>query len=135
MADTFALDISRFVQKAQGNLDLVVRKVALDLFSRIILKSPVRTGRFRGNWQVAIGSIPSGVIDLTDKDGTATISKVQAEVLNLKAGDIISLINNVPYSVRLEFGYSKQAPSGVVRVTILEYNGVVQTAVNEVGGS
>lgn len=149
---TFTLDIQRFVDKANGNLDLVVRKIALDLFLRVIEKSPVDTGRFKSNWQVAIGSIPNGTIELS-KDvshnehgkerelgkeargsfaGTASISRVQAEVLGLKAGDVIYLVNNLAYSRALEYGHSKQAPSGMVRTTVQEFGAVAAQAVNEV---
>lgn len=130
MGDTFVLDIQRFVNAANGKLDLVVRKVALELFSRVIQKTPVRTGRLKGNWQVAIGSIPSGTLELNDPSGGATISRVDAAVLGLKAGDIISLVNNLSYANKIEMGYSKQAPSGMVRTTVLEFGGVVTQAVN-----
>ena len=129
---TFEIDIQRFVDKAKGNLALVVRYVALDLFSRIIAKSPVSTGRFKGNWQVAIGSVPAGTLEICDKDGSATIERAQAAMLGLKAGDVVYLVNNLPYANRLEFGWSKQAPSGMVRTTILEYGGIVSDAVAEV---
>lgn len=129
---TFQLDIARFVAKAKGNVDLVVRKVALDLFKRVILKSPVDTGRFRGNWQVAIGSIPAGVLEIEDKSGTATIARVTAETLNLRAGQTITLVNNLAYARALEYGWSKQAPAGMVRLTVQEYGAVVTQAANEV---
>jgi hypothetical protein len=128
----FALDIKRFVDKANGNIDLVVRKVSLDLFSRVIIKSPVDTGRFRGNWQVAIGSVPPGVLEVFDKTGQVAISKVTAETLNLKAGDVIYLINNLPYARPLEYGHSKQAPAGMVRTSAQEYGAVVSQAASEV---
>jgi hypothetical protein len=124
----FTAQIAAFVEKAQGNIDLVVRKVALEMFTRVILKSPTDTGRFRGNWQVAIGSIPSGTLALDDKAGTATIAKVQAEVLKLEAGQVIYLTNSLPYATRLEYGWSNQAPNGMVRLTIMEWNQVVSGA-------
>lgn len=133
--DTFVLDIQRFVNAANGKLDLVVRKIALDLFKRVIMKSPVDTGRFKGNWQVAIGAIPSGTLELTDKSGSATVSKVTAATLGLKAGDIITLANNLDYAMGLEMGRSKQAPVGMVRTTVLEFGGVVTQAANEVNGT
>jgi len=132
MSGNFTLDIQRFVDKANGNIDLVVRKIALDLFKRVIMKSPVLSGRFRGNWQVAIGMIPAGTLALDDRDGSATIARVTADTLDVKAGEIIYLVNNLSYSRRLEFGYSKQAPTGMVRTTILEYGAVVANAVSEV---
>lgn len=129
---SFSLNIQRFVAKANGNLDLVVRKIALEMFHRVIVKSPVDTGRFKGNWQVAIGSIPAGMLELNDKSGTATISRVTAATLALKAGDLIYLVNNLEYARALEYGHSKQAPAGMVRLTLSEFQGVVNRAADEV---
>jgi hypothetical protein len=128
----FSLDVRRFVEKAKGNVDIVIRKIALDLFKRVILKSPVDTGRFKGNWQVAIGEMPIGTLELDDKAGTATISKMQATVMGLEAGQVIYLVNNLVYGPRLEYGYSKQAPNGMVRLTLQEFPGIVVEAASEV---
>lgn len=129
--NAFALDVSKFVQKVQARADLVVRKIALDVFSKVIMRSPVDTGRFRGNWQVAIGEIPAGTVDVNDKEGTATIAKVTAEALKLKAGQVIFLVNNLPYAWPLENGHSSQAPSGMVGITVVEYQQIVDAAVRE----
>lgn len=144
----FELDIQKFVDKAKGNVTLVVRKIALDIFKRVIIKSPVGNpdiwkdpssappgyagGRFKSNWQVAIGSIPAGTLEVNDK-GQAALSRVDAAVLRLKAGDIIYLVNNLDYARPLEYlGHSKQAPNGMVRITVLEFPQVVSKAANEV---
>lgn len=130
----FTAQVGQFVAKAKGNINLVYRKIALEMFSRVIMKSPTDTGRFKGNWQVAIGSIPAGTLEINDKDGTATIAKVTAETLNLKVGQTITLVNNLAYSQRLEYGWSNQAPNGMVRLTILEFNSVVADAANTYAG-
>jgi hypothetical protein len=130
----FAIDVERWVEKAKGRVDIVARKIALDMFSRVILRSPVHTGRFRGNWQVKIGDIPDGVLELTDKDGSATISRAQAVILGLQAGDVIYLVNNLPYARPLENGWSKQAPAGMVGVTVEEFNAVVDRQAREGAG-
>lgn len=132
MAGSFELDIQRFVDKAKGNIDLVIRKIALDMFKRVIMKSPVDTGRFRANFQVAIGSMPAGTLEIDDKTGAATISKVTAATLGLSAGQTIYLVNNLAYARRLEYGHSKQAPNGMVRITVQEFPGVVNKAASEV---
>lgn len=129
---SFSLDIQRFVDKAKGNVDLVVRKISLDMFRRVIMKSPVDTGRFKGNWQVAIGSIPAGTLEVNDKTGTATIARVTAATLGLQAGETIYLVNNLEYARALEYGHSKQAPAGMVRISVAEYPGVVNKAASEV---
>jgi len=115
-------------------MDLVVRKISLDVFRRIILRSPISTGRFRGNWQVAINAIPADVLELDDKTGTATVAKATAKVLNVKAGEVIDLINNLPYGPRLENGWSGQAPAGMVGITVTEFGAVVAQAVDEAKG-
>ncbi len=132
MSGLFEAQISRFVEKAKGNVDLVVRKVALDMFRRVIMKSPVDTGRFKGNWQVAIGSIPAGTVQIDDKTGTATVAKVAAVALGMRAGQVIYLVNNLEYARPLEYGHSRQAPGGMVRLTIREFSQVVDKAVSEV---
>jgi hypothetical protein len=48
MAAQFTLQVSNWVKKADARLDGVVRKIALEMFSRVILRSPVQTGRFPG---------------------------------------------------------------------------------------
>lgn len=132
MSGSFEIDIARFVEKAKGNVDLVVRKISLDIFRRVIMKSPVDTGRFKGNWQVAIGSIPAGTLEINDKSGTATVAKVTAATLGLHAGQVIYLVNNLAYARALEYGHSKQAPNGMVRLSLAEYPQVVRTAAAQV---
>jgi hypothetical protein len=143
----FELDVRKWAEKAKGRMDLVVRKISLDLFRRIILRSPVDEGRFRSNWQVAIGEIPQGVIELSISGeaaktkrgskargkavGTATVNEEMAKLAGVKAGDVIYLVNNLPYGPRLENGWSGQAPAGMVAITVSEYGGVVAQAVEE----
>lgn len=131
-ASTFRLDVSKFVDKTKARLDLVVRKIALELFTRVVLKSPVDTGRFRANWQLAIGDIPDDVLELDDKAGTATVSRGVAASQGVRAGDVVYLVNNLPYGPRLEYGWSQQAPAGMVRISIAEIqtwlDGVVDAA-------
>lgn len=133
---SFSVDISRFVALANARVDIVIRKVSLDIFRRVILKSPVDTGRFKGNWQAAIGNVPQGVLELEDKSpngtaGTATMSRLDASIAGVKGGDVIYFVNNLPYAERLEYGWSKQAPNGVLIASILEWDAVVNKATAE----
>lgn len=136
MADgpqVFSLQLSRFIEKAQGNVDQVVRKAALDVAQSVILKSPVDTGRFRANWNVAFGRVDSLTTPSTDKSGAKTTDRIRIQLngWEVESGDIF-LTNSLPYAVRLEYGYSGQAPQGMVRVTVAQWNGFVAQAANEV---
>lgn len=126
--DQFSLDISKFVEKAKGRIDTVVRKITLDVFSSVINMSPVDTGRFRGNWISYIGSYKSEIIDAFDKTGSETINKVTQVINQSKSGGFVYLVNSLPYAQRLEYGYSNQAANGMVRVTLANYQGYVRNA-------
>lgn len=122
----FAEDIEKWAQHTEEKLSLAVEKIALELFSRVILSTPVEAGRARANWQVAIGSMPAGTLDLNDKTGQATINKTTAKAAGLRAGDVIFLINNLPYIQRLEDGYSGQAPAGMVGLAVQDFQEIAR---------
>lgn len=117
----FALDLSRIVKKAKGNADLAVRKVMLETFSRCVMKSPVDTGRFRANWTLGYGAPNRATTAETDKGGGNTVTKIVSEVQSIQiSNSSVFLTNSLPYSIKLENGYSKQAPAGMVALTLTE---------------
>lgn len=128
---SFADQVAAFVQKTEAKIETAVRKIALDVFAEVIMMSPVDTGRFRGNWQVAIGSVPSGTVEIDDKAGTATLGRAQATALGLKAGQVIYLVNNLPYAAALEYGHSQQAPGGMIRLTVQRWKPIVEAVGRE----
>ena len=140
----FSLDVTKWVQKAQGNIGAVIRKVAFDIGARIIMRTPVDTGRARGNWVLGIGTPRIHATDDVDafkatanSSGRGNSSAKEALLEGLEQytpgdGKSIFITNSVPYIGRLEYGSSKQAPAGMVRVTLTEFGGVVRNAVDDV---
>jgi hypothetical protein len=124
-------DVSKWTAKTEAKIETAIRKIAIDVFAEVIMMSPVDEGRFRGNWQVAIGSIPTGTLEIDDKEGTATLNKAQAEALGLKAGQTIFLVNNLPYAEALEYGHSQQAPGGMIRLTVQRWKPIVEAVGRE----
>jgi len=127
MASNFSANINSFVQKTKLRADLVLRKVALDGYHGLIDRSPVRTGRFRGNWRVGVEHP-----DLTTNEDKLPVGENAAIVDtlgNVKFGDTILLTNNLDYAGVLEHGkpgakyadgrtaHSAQAPTGVLHNT------------------
>jgi hypothetical protein len=123
---SFGGDVNNWADKAERRMEEAIRKIALSVFREVILMSPVDTGRFRGNWQVAINSMPQGTVEIDDKSGSISISKADAAAMQLKVGQAIYLVNNLPYARALEYGHSKQAPSGMVRVTVRRWKPIVE---------
>jgi hypothetical protein len=118
---SFTLDLSRFASKTKVNADLIVKKIALEAFSGIILKTPVDTGRARANWTYAVGNYSDATSENVDRAGGSTIAKVSNGLMATRInGQMLYLTNSLPYIDRLEHGYSKQAPAGMVKLTLLE---------------
>lgn len=129
---SFALDVSKFVEKAKKNPEKVMRQVSIKLFSAIIKASPVDTGRFRMNW-MASGSAPaSGITDATDKSGNIATGNATSFVLKAADWREFTLTNNLPYAQRLEYGWSQQAPQGFVRVNISRFQQLINEEANKV---
>jgi hypothetical protein len=122
-ARQFALEIDSELDDCLDELRTVVRKIALEALSRITNRTPVDTGRARGNWFVQIGDAGVEVSTTVDKNGGVTISRgaaVVATYKNERGFPQIVIYNNLPYIGRLEDGYSNQAPTGMVEVTVTE---------------
>lgn len=117
MAGSFAADLSRFIQHTNGNIDKAHRMAVVLVAQGTVLGSPVDTGRFRANWQFG-RVLPQGTLDQVDKSGAAAIARMAGQVTSVKAGGEVWIVNNLPYAGRLEYGYSQQAPSGMVRITL-----------------
>ena len=132
----FTVDISKFVKRAKAAPGIVVRRASLELLTSIVYKTPVDTGRARASWQVALNRVdPAVSYTFTDKDGSKTIVRGLATLNQWRDGDTIVLFSNLPYITVLEYGRddgrpgSKQAPQGMVRVSIAEWNTYIEKAV------
>jgi hypothetical protein len=95
------------------------KKLVLEALKRVVLKTPVDTGRARGNWQVTIGSPAEGQLEGTGSSD-AVIARGLAVLANLQPYQIVWISNNVDYIEFLEHGSSKQAPEGMLALTIEE---------------
>ncbi|MGM7282561.1 HK97 gp10 family phage protein [Pseudomonas guariconensis] len=100
-----------------------VRVIALAMLNEIVLRSPVDTGRFRGNNIVSVGApvyTSSVNVDLT---GSETIQQGVRVMTGLEPYTQVFIQNNLPYAVPLEDGHSQQAPAGIYAVS---FNSVSQ---------
>lgn len=121
---SFSGDIRTFRIESDKLSDRLVRAISLELFTRVVKKSRVRTGRFRGNWQTSTGSPVSKEIDRLDTTGGRAISEAASKVKG--AGSVNFLSNNVPYAGVLEERY------GAVRVAMVEVDQIVRQKLNAI---
>lgn len=123
-----------------GIPEKVVRGTLLKLAERIIKRSPVGNpstwkkprkgyvgGRFRNNWQASVNAINTSASEPIDRSGSASMAKAKRVTDSLEIGATFYLSNNLPYAQRLEYGWSGQAPSGMIRLSVAE----LQARMNE----
>lgn len=121
----WSIPIERIAERAGLQLDTVARKVTFDLFRSVVEKSPVDTGRFKGNWNV---SRVTPNFTVSDAANAARGDAEARKALSLAAGSVVYLSNGLPYARRLEYGWSGQAPVGMVRLSVREFGAFVQRA-------
>ncbi|AWP80933.1 hypothetical protein B7P04_17100 [Bordetella bronchiseptica] len=128
---SFTADLGKFVARAKGNVDTATRQATVLLAQGVILKSPVDTGRFRANWQFSAAGVQRGTTMAIDPGGQVTLHRLVAEIRQTAAGGVTYLSNSLPYAVRLENGWSKQAPQGMVKLTVQEFQRYVSQAAKD----
>lgn len=115
----FERKLSRFLRDKDETDRKAGRRIFFDLLRRVIMKTPVDTGRARAGFGAgaeASGASPS--YDTEPKREGRALSTFHES----KAGTRLRLkcVNAVVYAEMLEHGHSGQAPFGMVRVSIAE---------------
>lgn len=114
---------SLFTGLVEEALTQRVRVIALAMLNEIVLRSPVDTGRFRGNNIVSVGAPVYASSENLDPSGSETIQRGLSAMSGLEPYTQVYIQNNLPYATALEDGHSNQAPGGVYAVS---FNGVSQ---------
>lgn len=124
MADLkgFAKNIEVRAKRFEGNIQKLVRKVALSVDTAVVLSTPVDTGRARANWQVGLGSVPGGTVDTpgsAEQGASSALTNAQNVIATYKGTGTIHIINNLHYIEALNNGHSRQAPAGFVEIAVV----------------
>ena len=115
-----AVDLSRLVAKANGNIDKAVRQALILAAQGVVMNSPVDTGRLRSSWGFGVGSPSDGPTTITDKSGAQTLNRIASAIRGQDAGPKFYITTALPYAKRIEYeGWSHtKAPQGMIRITI-----------------
>lgn len=159
MAGSFTADLSAFVARAKGNIGVVVRVSVLNIGESIVAKTPVGDpttwkmpapkgytgGRARGSWQYGFNAPTTADAHAIDGQGGraeapeaaikggASQSRIALGVAAAPVVGVHYITSNVPYMRPLEYeAHSSQAPEGMVRKTILEFQQHVADAVKDI---
>jgi hypothetical protein len=127
---TFTDQLAGFKAKVDRLGSTTTRLAVLELRSRFIVRSPVKTGRFRNNWFLGVDQQPDATTEEVDPLGDLAIARALGALPDPADGHVYYIVNNLPYAWSLEMGSSKQAPQGIVRLTLLEWDDIVADAAN-----
>lgn len=140
----FAASLNKWVKDLGPYLDQVVQHVAFECAENIIVGgefapgSPVDTGFFRANWIVSLDVMPAMDAVVAPVKGTkidqVALANAEVVLLGAKAGRKLFIVNPVVYGPPLEFGHSKQAPEGMVRITAAAGQPIVDKVAREMLG-
>ena len=136
----FLADLRDSINDAKGNAEDVVKLASLNLFKKVVNKTPVDTGHLAYNWNLQLNSPNLTVRSGTDPEKGKTIAEGGKHIESFKLGiKQIWITNNVEYAYDIEYGKSRvKAPQGMVRVSLQEWDSVYKGAamtVNQGAGS
>lgn len=135
----FSLQLDDFAKKVGVSVTTVQKRIAFDLFDRIVRKTPVDTGRARASWNISTAApdrtvAPEGQqpamnrVSAEAKAGAALATLTERGLI----GEQVWISNNLPYIVKLEEGHSKQAPpKAMVALSIEEVQAKMERLVQE----
>jgi len=144
---TFKSDLNKFTKKTNAKTEQALRSAALELFGKVIIKSPVgntslwqtkyppsdyKGGRFRANWNTSIRMPDLSAARKPEKSAAAAKTQMRVALGQLKLGQTIWFTNNLPYAKAIETGHSTQAPIGVVKTTVKSWKSAINRAANKV---
>ena len=136
----FVADLKVFKDKILPETFVAFQKwLSLELYRRIMQKTPVDKGMLRGSWTISIGGQDTAPANrqTSASDGSdlsaserGLFQAAVAQMSDLQIGQIIWINNAMPYVLRIEFdGHSKvKAPKGMVQISINELKTWLKTA-------
>jgi len=152
----WSLDLTKYAEAKKKQLTDVRKAVATILYTDIVKRTPVDTGRARGNWQITVGHDDTAQIERLCKEGdTSSMVLAETEKIKVTGDEKIYIHNNLPYITMLEFGgypkevkkgtyvkgqgyvikseggYSKRAPHGMVGVAMTNMTARIRRAIRK----
>lgn len=154
----WSLDLTKYAEAKKKTLLEVRKAVAVILYTDIAKRTPVDTGRARGNWQMTIGADSTAQTERHCGEGNVSgmVAEETEKLKGVNGDEKIYIHNNVPYITALEFGgypkevkkgtyvkgqgyvikseggYSKRAPHGMVGVAMTNMSARIRRAIRMV---
>lgn len=129
---SFGAQLQAFADMVKENADTVFREVATEVGASVINLTPVDTGRALSNWRAGINAADDVYEETEDPLDARTTMRLTASFKGIKFGDTAYITNATPHIPFLEYGSSRQAPNGFIRITLARFDEIVASAVAKV---
>lgn len=100
------MNTQKLINTMEKDIAKAVQGISFKVLASVVKKTPVDTGMARNSWNISEGKI-----------NTSLINSVRDKISGKKD---VYITNSINYIMKLENGSSKQAPKGMVAVTINE---------------
>jgi hypothetical protein len=118
-------------------IDEELRDVMTEIYLRLIgwgtPPTPIKSGRARTGWHLDIQPSDWCPPDMKDspKSAAEIMDAARHVIEKLPKSQVYYLYNNVPYILRLERGWSEQAPQGFIAIALKSTADALQRRVQE----
>lgn len=130
---TVAADIQRIPLHLTQRTAQLLTLIVAETDAQLKMRSPVDTGRFRASWSIGLNQVNPTVAP--DTPSGQPVVAADPSIPAVTIGSTVYITNSLPYARRLEYGWSKQAPAGMVRRTAAEMPQRIAALVKQVGGT
>lgn len=107
----FAKELAIAVAEVEAKTDKQYRAAVVDLFNRVVIKTPRDTGAAAASWLVG----PNNTGAIGNVEVSFTISDIRP------IGAVSVLYSNIPYMKRLSEGWSEQRANGWIQAEVLTW--------------
>lgn len=120
--------LRQFEQKAMDREAAFTRSAATQVVQSLVEKTPVSTGKSRGNWRVRLKRPARRVLKRKDKTGAVTLRAAIRALSRVKPGSTIYITNNWYVPLILDRGTAKIRPVAMVDRTLSASDAIIQKA-------
>lgn len=127
----FKHSIDAWVKATNKTMHQGIAETAIRLGTMIIEKTPIDTGRAKGNWIGAFDEPDTTTSETRQQQQAITGLRLKFTPSNVARNNSIFVTNSLPYIKALEDGRSQmQAPHGMVRLSVTEFTAILQREIN-----
>ena len=109
-----AREIRKLAAEVETNANLAKQEVAETALRDLLANTPRLTGRARANWRIGINKRPARQVKASN-DPSSGFGTIKSS----KPGDIIYIVNRVPYIGKLNRGSSAKAPAAFLERALM----------------